>query len=76
MPRLGYDHFHLNSFKLFIHQSYYNSTLYSLDERFSNGAPQEVARCAANIIKVYFKNENKPICTEIFIHSLKYINIF
>jgi hypothetical protein len=26
-------------------------------------------------MKVYFKNENKPICVEIFIHSLKYINI-
>jgi hypothetical protein len=23
-----------------------------------------------------FKNEQKPICTYIFIHSLKYINIF
>jgi hypothetical protein len=27
-------------------------------------------------MKVYFKNEKKPICIEIFIHSLKYINIF
>jgi hypothetical protein len=27
-------------------------------------------------MKVYFKNEKKPICTEIFIHILKYINIF
>jgi hypothetical protein len=35
-----------------------------------------VARCAANIMKVYFKNEKKPICIEIFIQSLKYINIF
>jgi hypothetical protein len=35
-----------------------------------------VARCAANIIKVYFKNEKKPICIEIFIPSLKYTNIF
>jgi hypothetical protein len=35
-----------------------------------------VARCAANIMKVYFKNEKKSICIEIFIHSLKYINIF
>jgi hypothetical protein len=35
-------------------------------------------RCAANIMKVYFKNENKPIFIEIFIHGLKYtsINIF
>jgi uncharacterized membrane protein len=35
-------------------------------------------RCAANIMKVYLKNEKKTICTEIFIHtrSLKYINIF
>jgi hypothetical protein len=33
-------------------------------------------RCAANIMKVYFKNEKKPICIEIFIHRLKYINIF
>jgi hypothetical protein len=46
--------------------------------------PQEVARCAVNIMKVYFKNEKKPICIEIyyiffifiFIYSLKYINIF
>jgi hypothetical protein len=43
---------------------------------FSDGAPQEVARCAVNIMKVYFKNETKPICIEIFIHGLKYINIF
>jgi hypothetical protein len=43
---------------------------------FSNGAPQEVARCAAYIMKVYFKNEKKPICIEILIRSLKYINIF
>jgi hypothetical protein len=35
----------------------------------------ELARCAANIMKVYFKKEKKPICVEIFIHSLKYINI-
>jgi hypothetical protein len=35
-----------------------------------------VAGCAANIMKVYFKNEKKPICIGIFIHSLKYINIF
>jgi hypothetical protein len=35
-----------------------------------------VAKCAANIMKVYFKNEKKPICIEIFIHSLKYINTF
>jgi hypothetical protein len=27
-------------------------------------------------MKVYFKNEKKPICIEIFIHSLEYINIF
>jgi hypothetical protein len=33
---------------------------------FSNGAPQEVARCAANIMKVDFKNEEKPICIEIY----------
>jgi hypothetical protein len=33
-------------------------------------------RCPANIIKVYFKNENKPIYLEVFIHNLKYINIF
>jgi hypothetical protein len=34
--------------------------------------------CAANIIKVhqYFKNEKKSIYIEIFIHSLKCINIF
>jgi hypothetical protein len=31
--------------------------------------------CAANIMKVYFKNVNKPICMEIYIHGLKYINI-
>jgi hypothetical protein len=35
-----------------------------------------MAKCAANIMKVYFKNYKKPICIEIFIHSLKYINIF
>jgi hypothetical protein len=35
-----------------------------------------VARCAANIMKVRFKSENEPIYIEIFIHSLKYINIF
>jgi hypothetical protein len=34
------------------------------------------ARCAVNIMKVYFKNENKPICIEIFIHRFIYINIF
>jgi hypothetical protein len=33
-------------------------------------------RCAANITQMYFKNEKKPICIEICIHSLKYINIF
>jgi hypothetical protein len=49
---------------------------YALDQWFSNGAPKEVARCAANIMKVYFKNEKKPVCIEIFIHSLKHINIF
>jgi hypothetical protein len=27
-------------------------------------------------MKVHFKNEKKPICIEIFIRSLKYINIF
>jgi hypothetical protein len=48
----------------------------TLEQWFSNGAPQEVARRVANIMKVYFKNEKKPICIEIFIHSLKYINIF
>jgi hypothetical protein len=48
----------------------------TLEQWFSKGAPQEVARCAANIMKVYFKNEKKPIYIEIFIHSLKYINIF
>jgi hypothetical protein len=47
-----------------------------LGQWFSNGEPQEVARCAANFIKVYFKNEKKPIRIEIFIASLKYINIF
>jgi hypothetical protein len=31
------------------------------------------ASCAGNIKKVYFKNEKKPICIKIFIHSLKYI---
>jgi uncharacterized protein YfcZ (UPF0381/DUF406 family) len=43
---------------------------------FSNGAPQEVAGCAVNSMKVYSKNEKKLICIEIFIHSLKYINTF
>jgi hypothetical protein len=38
--------------------------------------PQEVDRCATDFMKVYFKNEKKPICIEIFIHSLKYINLF
>jgi hypothetical protein len=33
---------------------------------FLNGAPEEVARYAANIMKVYFKNERKPICIEIY----------
>jgi hypothetical protein len=37
---------------------------------------QDVARRAVNVLKVHFKNEKKPICIEIFIHSLKYINIF
>jgi hypothetical protein len=37
-----------------------------LEQWFSNGAPPEVARCAANIMRVYFKNEKKPICMEIF----------
>jgi hypothetical protein len=27
-------------------------------------------------MKVYFKNEKKPICIEIFIRSLKYNNMF
>jgi hypothetical protein len=49
---------------------------FQLAQWFSNGAPQEVARYAANIMKAYFKNEKKPICTEIFIRNLKYINIF
>jgi hypothetical protein len=35
-----------------------------------------VARCAANIMKVYFKNEKKPICIEIYVRSLKYTDIF
>jgi hypothetical protein len=35
-----------------------------------------VARRAANVMKVYLENEKKPICIDIFIHSLKYINIF
>jgi hypothetical protein len=35
-----------------------------------------VKRCAANIIKVYFKNEKKPIFIEICIHSLKYHHIY
>jgi hypothetical protein len=48
----------------------------TLDHWFSNWAPQEVARCAANIMKVYCKNEKKLICVEMFIHSLKYINLF
>jgi hypothetical protein len=28
-----------------------------LNQRFSNGGPQEVARCAANIMKIYFNNK-------------------
>jgi hypothetical protein len=32
--------------------------------------------CAANIMKVYFRNEKTPISIEIFIHGLKYCNIF
>jgi hypothetical protein len=38
--------------------------------------PIILKRCAVDIMKVYFKNEQKPICMEIFIHSLKYINTF
>jgi hypothetical protein len=55
---------------------------YTVEQWFSNSALQctggskEVARCAANIMKVYFKNEKEPICIEIFIYGLKYINIF
>jgi hypothetical protein len=49
---------------------------YILEQWFSNRAPQEVATCAANIMKAYFKNKKKPICIYIFIHSLKYINVF
>jgi hypothetical protein len=56
---------------------------FQIEQWFSNGAPQEVAKCTANIMKVYFENEKKPICIQIyyihdliFIHSLKYINIF
>jgi hypothetical protein len=37
-----------------------------LDQWFSKGAPQEVATYASNIMKVYFKNETKPISTEIY----------
>jgi hypothetical protein len=33
---------------------------------FSNGAPQEVARCAAIIMKVYSENEEKPMCIGIY----------
>jgi hypothetical protein len=33
---------------------------------YTSDSPK-VARCAANIMKVYFKNEKKPICIEIFI---------
>jgi hypothetical protein len=33
---------------------------------FSDGAPQDVARCAVNIMKVYFKNEKNPICIKIY----------
>jgi hypothetical protein len=46
-------------------------TDYRLDQWFSNGtprhtgAPQEVARCAVNIRKVYFKNKKKPICIDL-----------
>jgi hypothetical protein len=47
-----------------------------MEQWLSNAALQEVARCSANIMKVHFQNEKKPICTEIFIRSLKYINIF
>jgi hypothetical protein len=32
------------------------SNIVAVEKRFSNGAPQEVVRCAANIMKVYFKN--------------------
>jgi hypothetical protein len=31
------------------------------------GVQQDVVRCAANMMTVYFKNEKKLICTEIFI---------
>jgi hypothetical protein len=46
------------------------SNVIHLYQWFSNGTPQEVDRCAANILKEYFKNERNPICIEIFIHSL------
>jgi hypothetical protein len=38
----------------------------SLEQCFSNDAPQEMATGAANIMKVYFKNEKKLICIEIY----------
>jgi hypothetical protein len=47
------------------HPEYY---VVLVEQWFSNGA--------AKIMKVYFKNEKKPIRIEIFIHGLKYINIF
>jgi hypothetical protein len=43
----------------------------ALEQWFPNGALQEVARYATNIMKVYFKNEKKHICIEIY-----YINDF
>jgi hypothetical protein len=33
-------------------------------------------RRAFLLVKLYFKNEKKPICIQIFINGLKYINIF
>jgi hypothetical protein len=35
------------------------------EQWFSNRGPQEVASCAANIVKVDFKIEKKPIYVEI-----------
>jgi hypothetical protein len=47
-----------------------------LGQWFSNLESQEVPGCAANIMKICFKNEKKSICIEIFIHSLKYVYRF
>jgi hypothetical protein len=44
----------------------YDRRYHSIRQWSSNGAPQEVARWAANIMKAYFKNEKKYNFIEIY----------